>query len=41
MTPTGRLLIALTDADVAFVVIGGVAAVTRGVAYVTADLDIC
>lgn len=36
-----RLLTALSEADVAFVVIGGMAAVAQGSSYVTADLDIC
>jgi len=36
-----RLLTALCQANVAFVVIGGMAAVAQGSAYVTADLDIC
>jgi hypothetical protein len=38
---TERLLTALCQANVAFVVIGGMAAVAQGSAYVTADLDIC
>jgi hypothetical protein len=36
-----QLLTALCKADVAFVVIGGMAAVAQGSSYVTADLDIC
>jgi hypothetical protein len=36
-----QLLIALCKAAVAFVVIGGMAAVAQGSSYVTADLDIC
>jgi hypothetical protein len=36
-----RLLTALCKANVEFVVIGGMAAVAQGSAYVTADLDIC
>jgi hypothetical protein len=36
-----RLLTALCNANVQFVVIGGMAAVAQGSAYVTADLDIC
>jgi hypothetical protein len=36
-----RLLTALGKANVEFVVIGGMAAVAQGSAYVTADLDIC
>lgn len=35
------LLNALRQADVAFVVIGGMAAVAQGSSYVTVDLDIC
>lgn len=41
MLQTERLLTALCEADVEFVVIGGMAAVAQGSAYVTADLDIC
>lgn len=41
MVQTERLLGALCKADVAFVVIGGMAAVAQGSSYVTADLDIC
>jgi hypothetical protein len=36
-----RLLTALCNAKVEFVIIGGMAAVAHGSAYVTADLDIC
>ena len=36
-----RLLTILCEADVAFVVVGGMAAVAQGSAYLTADLDIC
>lgn len=35
------LLTALCETNVAFVVVGGMAAVAQGSAYVTADLDIC
>ncbi len=35
------LLTVLCEANVAFVVIGGMAAVVQGSSYVTADLDIC
>ena len=35
------LLTALCDADVSFVIIGGMAAVAHGSSFVTADLDIC
>jgi hypothetical protein len=35
------LLTALGKADVAFVVIDGIAAVAQGATYVTADLDRC
>ena len=38
---TPRLLTALIEANVAFVVVGGMAAVAQGSAYITADLDIC
>src|SRR2546426_6784927 len=38
---THRLLTALCEADVAFVIVGGMAAVAQGAAYITADLDIC
>lgn len=41
MLRTEQLLIALCKADVAFVVIGDMAAVVQGSSYVTADLDIC
>jgi hypothetical protein len=37
---TERLLTALCEAEVSFIVIGGMAAVTQGSSYVTADLDI-
>ena len=36
-----RLLTALVEADVAFVIVGGMAAVAQGSAYITVDLDIC
>lgn len=36
-----QLLTSLSDAGVAFVIIGGMAAVAQGSSYVTADLDIC
>ncbi|MDZ7413082.1 MAG: nucleotidyltransferase [candidate division KSB1 bacterium] len=35
------LLTALSKAEVAFIVIGGMAAVAQGATYVTADLDLC
>jgi len=38
---THRLLTALCEADVAFVIVGGMAAVAQGSAYITSDLDIC
>src|SRR5438093_3412808 len=38
---THRLLTALCEADVAFVIVGGMAAVAQGSAYITVDLDIC
>jgi hypothetical protein len=41
MLEVERLLNALCKADVAFVLIGGLAAVARGSAYLTADMDIC
>lgn len=41
MLQAERLLTALCKANVEFVVIGGMAAVAQGSAYVTADLDIC
>ena len=41
MLQAGKLLTALCEADVAFVIVGGMAAVAHGSAYVTADLDIC
>ena len=41
MTDIDRLLDALIDNDVAFVVIGGVAMVLRGSTRVTIDLDLC
>ena len=40
MTDFGALLRALTDADVEFIVIGGVAAAAHGSARLTADLDV-
>jgi predicted nucleotidyltransferase len=36
-----KLLKTLDDHDIAFVVIGGAAAVLHGSAYVTSDLDVC
>jgi hypothetical protein len=36
-----HVLMVLCEAEVAFIVIGGMAAVAQGSAYVTADLDIC
>jgi hypothetical protein len=41
MTDLERLLLALTEAGVEFVVIGGVAMVLRGSSRVTMDLDVC
>lgn len=41
MFQADTLLTILADTDVAFVVIGGMAAVAQGSASVTADLDIC
>ncbi|MBI3016121.1 MAG: nucleotidyltransferase [Candidatus Tectomicrobia bacterium] len=41
MLEAERLLTALCKAEVAFVIIGGMAAVAQGSSYVTADLDIC
>lgn len=41
MLQAERLLTALCNAKVEFVIIGGMAAVAHGSAYVTADLDIC
>ena len=35
------LLIRLCEAEVAFVIVGGMAAVAQGSAYITVDLDIC
>jgi hypothetical protein len=40
MLQAASLLTALSQADVAFIVIGGMAAVAQGVTYVTADLDL-
>ncbi|MBI4523807.1 MAG: hypothetical protein HY695_08360 [Deltaproteobacteria bacterium] len=40
-TDVERLLRALHDAGVAFIVIGGAAAVVQGSTYVTADFDLC
>ena len=37
----GRLLTTLSKANVEFVVVGGMAAVAQGSAYLTVDLDIC
>jgi hypothetical protein len=36
-----KLLIRLSEARVAFVIVGGMAAVAQGSAYITVDLDIC
>jgi hypothetical protein len=41
MLHAALLLTALSEADVAFIVIGGMAAVAQGATYVTADLDLC
>ena len=41
MLHAALLLTALSKADVAFIVIGGMAAVAQGATYVTADLDLC
>ncbi|MEW5918138.1 MAG: nucleotidyltransferase, partial [Gemmatimonadota bacterium] len=41
MTDFGKLLGALSDAGVAFVVIGGVAATIHGSARLTQDVDVC
>jgi hypothetical protein len=41
MLQAALLLTALSQADVAFIVIGGMAAVAQGATYVTADLDLC
>jgi hypothetical protein len=41
MLQAALLLTALSKADVAFIVIGGMAAVAQGATYVTADLDLC
>ncbi|HJU75282.1 MAG TPA: hypothetical protein VJ717_16185 [Gemmatimonadaceae bacterium] len=41
MTDFGKLLGALSDARVAFVVIGGVAATIHGSARLTQDVDVC
>lgn len=40
-TDVEKILTALHDQGVDFVIIGGAAAVLHGPAYVTADLDIC
>ena len=40
MTDFGRLLAALTNAGVEFIVIGGFAATAHGSAFVTVDLDV-
>jgi predicted nucleotidyltransferase len=40
-TDLEKILKALHDHDVDFIIIGGVAAVLHGSAYVTADLDVC
>src|SRR6266550_2285247 len=36
-----RLLTVLIESNAAFVVVGGMAAVAQGSAYITADLDVC
>src|SRR6266568_9669520 len=41
MLHAALLLTALSKADVACIVIGGMAAVAQGSSYVTADLDLC
>ena len=41
MLQAALLLTALSKAEVAFIVIGGMAAVAQGATYVTADLDLC
>src|SRR6266849_667482 len=41
MLQAALLLTALSKADVAFIVIGGMAAVAKGATYVTADLELC
>ena len=41
MLQAALLLTALSKADVAFIVIGGIAAVAQGATYVTADLALC
>jgi hypothetical protein len=41
MLQAALLLTALSQADVAFIVIGGMAAVAQGATYVTADLALC
>ena len=41
MLQAALLLTARSKADVAFIVIGGMAAVAQGATYVTADLDLC
>ena len=41
MLQAALLLTALSQADVVFIVIGGMAAVAQGATYVTADLDLC
>lgn len=41
MLQAESLLTVLCHADVKFIVIGGMAAVTQGSSYVTADLDVC
>jgi predicted nucleotidyltransferase len=40
-TNVEKLLRALYDQEVEFIIIGGASAVLHGSAYVTADLDIC
>jgi predicted nucleotidyltransferase len=40
-TNVEKLLKALYDQEVEFIIIGGAAAVLHGSAYVTGDLDIC
>ncbi|ETW92450.1 MAG: hypothetical protein ETSY2_53395, partial [Candidatus Entotheonella gemina] len=41
MLQSALLLTTLSQADIAFILIGGMAAVAQGATYVTADLDIC
>lgn len=41
MLDARRLLTVLCEADAAFVIVGGMAAVAQGSAYLTVDLDVC